>query len=494
MSLNKKLDKIMQNVRVDWKRLFREYGIEKLLKSTLEQVLTQDKTSNITPALENIMTWATFNLSDIKIVICGQDPYYSVDKKKRRVAHGLAFSTLDLNKCPPSLASIYESLVKDKLIETPPIIHNLTNWSKQGVLLLNTALTTRIGEANAHVNIWTSFTNKLFLAISEHFAVRNKRLIYMLWGKTAQKKMFNIDSIHEILTTAHPSPMAQRSIINEDEKFVNCRHFSIANTKLEQQDDKGINWNTVIEHVIYTDGSCNLNPYGKGVTKGFKANEDSQASWAYIIHNGPFKGNRDSGMVKIATDVPIILKDAGTGKITKTKYIAYPTSIRSEGIALIKALLYIYNTQPRYTGKIIIKCDCNHWVKAFNKYKWITTNRKLINVRNLDIVIMLRQINAKIDEKIGVLIVKGVKAAHERKRPEDINSTDYDDWSCNDVVDKIAKSTLRTFISENADQNTDADNKDDSGSDSDSSSGSDSDDDNKDTDKDDDKNKKINQN
>ncbi len=429
-------DKMMKKVTPDWVQFLDDYKLTPLLKSALKEALqgynSKDIIKYVTPNIEDIMTWAHYPLKDVRIVICGQDPYYSLDKHGKKVAHGLAFSTLDMGKIPPSLKSIYHSLKRDGLINKIPKVHNLSNWAQQGVLLLNAALTTVIGKAGAHSHVWKKFTDMLFVAISEHFAIQNIPLIYMLWGRDAQSRTKFINKIHHVLKTAHPSPMAQHSISNVDNKFVNCTHFVTANELLTGAGYDPIIWENVIQHEVYTDGSCKLTP--GAIPKGFRADKNSKAAWAFYISNGPFKEHKASGMIK--SKKIHMMKES-----KEEEYMAYPTAIRGEGVAIIKALSFIYNNKKRFTGIITLKTDSQFWHDIINSPK-MNENYNHNNAKNLDIVLKLKELNTKINNNIGKLIVKHVRASHDRPKPDETDLDDLSDWVYNNKVDFLAKEAL----------------------------------------------------
>ena len=157
-------------------------------------------------------------LDNVKVVILGQDPYHNEGQ-----AHGLCFSVQDGIEPPPSLVNIYKELHDDLGC---PIPHsgNLTKWAKQGVLLLNTALTVRAHMANSHKNCgWTWFTDSVITLISE----KKEHVVFILWGGNARSKKPLIDqSKHFVLECAHPSPLSAYN------GFFGCRHFSKANNYL----------------------------------------------------------------------------------------------------------------------------------------------------------------------------------------------------------------------------------------------------------------------
>ncbi len=163
----------------------------------------------------------------VKLVLLGQDPYHGQGQ-----AHGLAFSVPFGIKPPPSLINIFKEMQSDLGMKIPD--HgNLENWTKQGVFLLNAALTVRAAEPNSHAKIgWHQFTNSVIEKISS----QKRNVVFFLWGKFAQEKQELIDqSKHLVLKTAHPSPYSA-------DRFFGCRHFSKANQYLVQNKIDPIDW------------------------------------------------------------------------------------------------------------------------------------------------------------------------------------------------------------------------------------------------------------
>lgn len=166
---------------------------------------------------------------DVKVVIIGQDPYHGIDQ-----AHGLCFSVNDDIAHPPSLINIFKEIEQDLGIAYPKS-GNLINWSDQGVLLLNATLTVRAHQAGSHQKKgWEVFTDSVIKAISQN---KNK-VVFLLWGGFAKSKIKLIDTKkHCILTSGHPSPLSA----NRGFWFGN-RHFSKANSFLEENGLNEINW------------------------------------------------------------------------------------------------------------------------------------------------------------------------------------------------------------------------------------------------------------
>lgn len=172
-----------------------------------------------------------FNLTPFnraKVVILGQDPYHGP-----RQAHGLCFSVPPGVPVPPSLVNIYKELRADLGVPMP-VNGNLEQWAQQGVLLLNTILTVRSGQAASHSKIgWGRFTDAAISALSQ----QRSGLVFLLWGKFAIDKSVLIDtSKHTILTAPHPSPLSAHR------GFLGCKHFSQTNDILQRQGQEPIDW------------------------------------------------------------------------------------------------------------------------------------------------------------------------------------------------------------------------------------------------------------
>ena len=165
----------------------------------------------------------------VKVVIIGQDPYHGPHQ-----AHGLSFSVRKGVAIPPSLQNIFKELHNDLGISKP---HHgcLEKWSKQGVLLLNEILTVEAGKPASHAEIgWQNFTNKIISSLNNH----ESSIVFLLWGKYAQKKSQLITNLikHYILKTTHPSPFSAHL------GFLGCKHFSKTNTFLKKMGRDPIDW------------------------------------------------------------------------------------------------------------------------------------------------------------------------------------------------------------------------------------------------------------
>ena len=167
-------------------------------------------------------------LAEVKVVILGQDPYHGPGQ-----AHGLCFSVRPGTAPPPSLRNIHKELVSD-LGMPPPRTGDLTPWARQGVLLLNTTLTVRGGQAGSHQGRgWETFTDQVIEAVS----AKEETVVFVLWGAHARKKKALIDTRrHVVIESAHPSPLSAHN------GFFGSRPFSRANAALEAAGREPVDW------------------------------------------------------------------------------------------------------------------------------------------------------------------------------------------------------------------------------------------------------------
>jgi len=175
--------------------------------------------------------WTAFKLTpfdEVKVVILGQDPYHGPGQ-----AHGLSFSVKPSVKIPPSLRNMFKELASD--IGCPlPESGTLTGWAQQGVLMLNTVLTVRDGQAHSHRKQgWEPFTDEVIRILSE----REKPIVFVLWGNPAREKKKLIDtSRHAIIESVHPSPLSA------SRGFMGSRPYSKTNQILQSWDETQIDW------------------------------------------------------------------------------------------------------------------------------------------------------------------------------------------------------------------------------------------------------------
>lgn len=174
-------------------------------------------------------------LSNVKIVIFGQDPYHQtihINGETLPRAVGMSFSVRPEDSVPSSLNNIYAELENTVRGFRRPDHGDLREWATQGVLLLNQCLTVRPGKPNSHGDIWLGFINKVLKAI----ASANPYCIFLLWGREAQKLKPLLGERSIIFEAAHPSGLSARR------GFFGCNHFNLANETLIKQGKVGINW------------------------------------------------------------------------------------------------------------------------------------------------------------------------------------------------------------------------------------------------------------
>ena len=192
-------------------------------------VMNEYNSRQIFPAADDIFNAFSFTpLSNVKVVILGQDPYHNDGQ-----AHGLCFSVKPDVEIPPSLVNIYKELQDDLGCRIPNHGY-LKSWADQGVLLLNTVLTVRAHQANSHRGIgWEEFTDAAIRVLNE----QDRPIVFILWGRPAQtKKAMLTNPKHLILEAPHPSPLsAYRG-------FFGSRPFSQTNNFLVSYGIEPINW------------------------------------------------------------------------------------------------------------------------------------------------------------------------------------------------------------------------------------------------------------
>jgi uracil-DNA glycosylase len=177
------------------------------------------------------LVFSAFNecpLTKFKVVLIGQDPYHDNNQ-----AHGMCFSVLPGGKPPPSLVNMYKELATDIPGFERPNHGYLVSWGRQGILMLNAALTVEAHKANSHSGIgWQSFTDDVIEFLSGH----EKGLVFLLWGAFAQKKGKKIDrSRHKVIEVGHPSPLSVKY-------WMGCKTFSKCNAALQELGKEPIDW------------------------------------------------------------------------------------------------------------------------------------------------------------------------------------------------------------------------------------------------------------
>ena len=213
----------------DWNPLLRGEFDEPYWRDLQAFVVAERSAHAVYPPADQV--FAALHLTpyaDTKVMILGQDPYHGPKQ-----AHGLCFSVQRGVRVPPSLINIHKELATD--LEVPIPTHgNLEHWARQGVLLLNTTLTVRAGQAASHQGKgWETFTDRVIRTVSD----KPDHVVFILWGASARRKRPLIDgNRHTIIESAHPSPLSAHN------GFFGCRHFSKANQFLISRGLEPIDW------------------------------------------------------------------------------------------------------------------------------------------------------------------------------------------------------------------------------------------------------------
>lgn len=219
----------MVKIGNDWDEILKDEWAKPYYQQLRQFLKKEYSTQTVYPHMNDIFNALKYtSFEDTKVVIIGQDPYHGKGQ-----AHGLCFSVKKGVMSPPSLKNIFKELEMDIGKPIPP--HGeLTDWAKQGVLLLNNVLTVREGQPTSHSKMgWETFTDRVISELNK----KESPVVFLLWGAHAQKKAEIITNpIHHKLRTVHPSPLSA------SRGFFGCRHFSKANDILEKNGIEPIKW------------------------------------------------------------------------------------------------------------------------------------------------------------------------------------------------------------------------------------------------------------
>lgn len=219
----------MVNIGNDWDAILADEWEKPYYKQLRRFLKEEYSTQTIYPAMYDIFNALKYtSFEDTKVVIIGQDPYHGKGQ-----AHGLCFSVKNGVAPPPSLKNIFKEL-KDDVGREITSDGELTDWAKQGVLLLNAVLTVREGIPNSHKGMgWELFTDRVISELNK----KQTPVVFLLWGSYAQKKAEVITNpIHKKLFSVHPSPLSA------SRGFIGCRHFSKTNQILHKYGLTEIKW------------------------------------------------------------------------------------------------------------------------------------------------------------------------------------------------------------------------------------------------------------
>ena len=219
----------MPPITNDWSEKLKDEYKKDYYRKLFEFVGSEYSTHTVYPPGDDIFNaFHLTPLSNVKVVIIGQDPYHEPGQ-----AHGLSFSVKPGVDIPPSLVNIYKELQSDLGCYIPNNGY-LVKWAEQGVLLLNAVLTVRAHAAASHQNKgWEQFTDAVIRIVNEV----DRPIVFLLWGGFARgKKSMLTNPNHLVLEAPHPSPLSSYR------GFFGCRHFSKANEFLVSHGSTPIDW------------------------------------------------------------------------------------------------------------------------------------------------------------------------------------------------------------------------------------------------------------
>lgn len=217
------------DIHTSWKDVLKTLWADNVdFNNLMQEIKNRYDTSIVYPPYQQIFRCFSYcDVKQTKVVIIGQDPYYRPNQ-----ANGLAFSVNNGIKLPPSLKNIFSELKNDLGIMRTN--SDLSGWAKQGVLLMNGALTVKANIPMSHSDLhWEKYTDQIIQYLSSHY----QNIVYILWGKYAQTKKTLIDANHNlILCAAHPSPLSAYH------GFFGSHPFSITNDYLKKHQIPPIDW------------------------------------------------------------------------------------------------------------------------------------------------------------------------------------------------------------------------------------------------------------
>lgn len=220
----------MVNIGNSWDNILKQDFESENYKQLRAFVAHEYRTHTVYPDMYDIFNALKYTAyENVRVVILGQDPYHGEGQ-----AHGMCFSVKPGVETPPSLVNIFKEIESDLGIRnTSPY---LVKWAEQGVLLLNTVLTVRAGQANSHKGRgWEVLTDSIISKLNE----RQEPIVFMLWGANARaKKSLITGKQHLILECPHPSPLSAYA------GFFGCKHFSKCNAFLKSHGYQEIDWRT----------------------------------------------------------------------------------------------------------------------------------------------------------------------------------------------------------------------------------------------------------
>lgn len=364
----------------------------------------------ITPPAALMFQWAKLcPYDEVKVVIIGQDPYPTAGQ-----ATGLAFSC---PKMQPSLRNIYKCLQHYKLAAPEECeTGDLSGWAKQGVLLLNMALTTIVGKSNVHAKVWRKYTE----AVIRNLCKRKKRLVFILLGGFAGGLDIDAEE-HVVFRWGHPSPMNDSNKTDNPRNFKYCGAFSETNKLIATP----INWSPA--HVPEEQPADVWAPTGKPVNKPCEV---------HIFTDGGCLKNALAGK----ENVPASYGCYVTGdEVVCSGIIQNGSNNKGELLAILKGLQFARDNQRGDCRDLVIVTDSQYSLNAINVWSenWYGDARLLEGKKNLDLIKPAMEILMHLRETRRVFF-KHINS--HKKRPDDPNEQFL--WDGNDIADRLCTAAL----------------------------------------------------
>lgn len=398
---------ILERINPYWMRILTMGNQSITLDGIISQLRAKykDPYNEIRPDVPDIFNAFRYtHISKIKVIILGQDPYYT-----ERHAHGLAFSSKS-QTIPKSLNTIFNCMLKQGFLKSKPANADLTAWAANGVLLLNTALTTEYGNASAHIDLWASYTDTLISDISRAYAERGCKIVWMLWGKIAQAKRSKIVGDHHIFEYCHPAAYCDWS---------ECPTFRQAYDVMTTAGQTPINWESINEqsNVIeaFTDGSTNPNIAGPEAKSGFSV-----------------------FITKCASDI----KGRNCWGNPTSCAPFWTTNIRAEGQALLELFKKVEGLPKEQRELLHVIADCEFWIDMIYEYMptWERTKTPFEERKNSDLTKPIWELYNRLYLS-GTSIMISHVPSHGKKLwgREPITSWRFYCYKGNEIADQMAK-------------------------------------------------------
>lgn len=381
----------------------------------------KSKTLNdLSPKIENIFNcFQLCSYDKLKVVLIGQDPYIGVGE-----AMGLSFSVPMGKKIPPSLLNIYKCLIHNNHMKEMPTHGDLTGWAAQGVLLMNTAMTTYLFQSGAHVGMWSNYTS----AVIREISLRKPGLIFILLGAKAQ---VCIDSIqnknsHTIVTWGHPSPLNPDNRSDGEKSFKYCPAFNVASC---------IKWDP-----NWKQGSSIIND--PIITKREFAESDAmpiEPGTFYLFTDGACSSNGKPDAVAACA----FYITTGTEIVEFSAKMIIATNQRAELAAILYGMEYILQNQADFEfTNLVIVSDSKYSISCIESWyeSWERKSR-LDDKKNIDIIAPAYGLWKRIQEKYPQ--TSFVHTRGHLSEPEDSESREWFIWRGNDIADKLCTMRLQ---------------------------------------------------